>query len=280
MNIPLVNITAIVLGLVFILMGTVLMIVAAFRESILWGLGVIFVPFANLVFTCMHWAKAKSGFIATILGSALLTGGMVTVPGLQEQFVKAAMEKGAWKKDTAAKGPDLSAEIADHRQRLETLQATFALDGADLTKQYQALDTQRKALKPGDTEAITKFNEAAAAYQARNTARKQMQQQIASTQQELDGLLDKRSRENAAANAAGTTGNKKVVMYTTNHCPACRAAKDYFAKKGVRYEEIDVESSQTGLQEFKKLGGNGVPLILVGDKKMEGFSPQALDALL
>jgi glutaredoxin-like YruB-family protein len=205
---------------------------------------------------------------------------MMTVPGLQDQVMKAVMEKAHAKANAAPKGPDIDAEIADHRARLETLQATFSLDGADLTKQYQALDAQRKALKPNDTAAITKFNETAAAYQTRNTARKQMQQQIDSTQHELDALLDKRSRENASANAAGAAGSKKVVMYTTNHCPACRAAKDYFAKKGVHYEEIDVEASQTSFQEFKKLGGNGVPLILVGDKKMEGFSPQALDALL
>jgi len=32
--------------------------------------------------------------------------------------------------------------------------------------------------------------------------------------------------------------------------------------------------------EFKRLGGRGVPLILVGTQKMSGFSEQGLDALL
>ncbi|MDR3406502.1 MAG: glutaredoxin domain-containing protein [Chthoniobacter sp.] len=285
MNLPLVNLTAVSLGLIFFLIGTIVLIGAAFRQSWVWGLIVLFAPFGNLVYTCKYWAEAKSGFLGSIIGLALFVGGMVSAPNFQAEWSKVASFKfgGAAEK----KAPDLTAQIQEHRQHLEALQASFALDGADLTKQYQALDAQRKTLKPKDTAAITKFNAAAAAYQARNTARKQMQQQLDTAQRELTALLDARSR-NAAPSvppapappvASGASG-KKVVMYTTSHCPACKAAKQYLAQKGVPYDEIDVETSRDGAQAFQKLGGHGVPLILVGDKKLEGFSAKALDAIL
>jgi glutaredoxin-like YruB-family protein len=165
----------------------------------------------------------------------------------------------------------LDTQILDQRQKLEALQSAFAQNGAQLTAEYQALDAQRKALKQGDTAAITKFNVAAADYQTRNQQRKQMQQDIDAGQKQLDALLDARSR------AAATP---KVLMYTTSHCPACKAAKQYLAQKGVPYQEIDVEQSRDGAEAFQKLGGRGVPLIMVGEKRMDGFNPQALEAVL
>ncbi|MEP6671580.1 MAG: glutaredoxin domain-containing protein [Chthoniobacter sp.] len=273
MNFPLVNIAAIILGLIISTIGTIMVLVAAFRESVIWGLVVLFAPLGNLIYTCMHWAEAKAGFLASVIGGAICAAGLLTIPEIQTQLLTAYHLKAPGSAEK--KAPDLTAQIQEHRQHLEALQGAFAQDGTELTKQYQALDAQRKALKPKDTAAITIFNEAAAAYQARNTARKQMQQQIETTQHELEALLDARSR-NATPGASG----KKVVMYTTSHCPACKAAKQYLAQKGVPYDEIDVETSRDGAQAFQKLGGHGVPLILVGDKKVEGFSAQALDALL
>jgi hypothetical protein len=47
-----------------------------------------------------------------------------------------------------------------------------------------------------------------------------------------------------------------------------------------RAKEIDVEASREGMAAFQKLGGRGVPLILVGDQKMEGFNSQRLEQML
>jgi glutaredoxin-like YruB-family protein len=72
----------------------------------------------------------------------------------------------------------------------------------------------------------------------------------------------------------------RVVMYSTSWCPYCAKARAYFAKKGIAYTEYDVEKSGTAHAEFKRLGGRGVPLILVGRETMNGFSEQSFDALL
>lgn len=71
-----------------------------------------------------------------------------------------------------------------------------------------------------------------------------------------------------------------VVMYATSWCPYCAKARAYFGRKGIAYTEYDVEKSPTANAEFKRLGGRGVPLILVGREKMSGFSEQGFDALL
>ena len=71
-----------------------------------------------------------------------------------------------------------------------------------------------------------------------------------------------------------------VVMYATSWCPWCAKARAYFGQKGIAYTEYDVEKSPSANAEFKRLGGRGVPLIVVGREKMSGFSEEGFDALL
>jgi glutaredoxin-like YruB-family protein len=176
---------------------------------------------------------------------------------------------------------DLTAEIQEHRERIERLEGRFAQEGARLNRQFSDLEAKRKALQPADAAAVGQFNQEVAAYQQQNAALKQMQRALELARQELDGLLAERSKHAASGSGtAGSASGRKVVMYTTATCPACRAAKQYFAQKGVSYREIDVTQSPAGLQEFQRLGGRGVPLIVVDDKRVEGFNPQQLDSML
>lgn len=66
--------------------------------------------------------------------------------------------------------------------------------------------------------------------------------------------------------------NPRVILYTTAWCQYCKQARNYMRNHGVPYREYDVETSEKGRSDFKKLNGRGVPLILVGDKRMDGFS--------
>lgn len=64
----------------------------------------------------------------------------------------------------------------------------------------------------------------------------------------------------------------KVTIYTTMFCPYCHMAKDLLKKKGVTYDEIDVDA-KTGLraQMREKAGGrNTVPQIWIGDSHVGG----------
>lgn len=66
--------------------------------------------------------------------------------------------------------------------------------------------------------------------------------------------------------------NKKVVMYSTIWCGMCKKAKRYFKENKIKYKEYDVETTSKGKRDYKKLDGKGVPIILVGDQRMNGFS--------
>lgn len=43
--------------------ATIWLAVVAFRKSVLWGLGTLFVPFCSLVFAALHWQEAKKPFL-------------------------------------------------------------------------------------------------------------------------------------------------------------------------------------------------------------------------
>jgi glutaredoxin len=87
-------------------------------------------------------------------------------------------------------------------------------------------------------------------------------------------------RELTSVQGHGRHIEAPVVMYATRWCPYCHRAREYFQRHSVEYVEHDIEASPEILAAFHALGGRGVPLILVGDKRMEGFSPRAFDALL
>jgi glutaredoxin len=72
---------------------------------------------------------------------------------------------------------------------------------------------------------------------------------------------------------------KKVVMYSASWCGVCKKARRYFESEGIRYMEYDVENSTRGKAEFRKLGGKGVPVILVGKQRMNGFSVDGFEKL-
>jgi glutaredoxin len=63
-------------------------------------------------------------------------------------------------------------------------------------------------------------------------------------------------------------------------CGYCKRAKAHLAARGVPYDEVDVEATQRGQNEFTQLGGRGVPIILVGSQRMDGFDANGLDAML
>ena len=72
----------------------------------------------------------------------------------------------------------------------------------------------------------------------------------------------------------------KITVYTKHHCPYCVRAKNLLAKKGVAFEEIDVEHDdalRTWLRE--KTGQMTVPQVVAGERSLGGFSDvSALDA--
>jgi glutaredoxin len=78
---------------------------------------------------------------------------------------------------------------------------------------------------------------------------------------------------------ATAAGRKSVVMYSAAWCGVCKRAAAYFNAKSIPFQEYDVETSARGKADFKRLGGRGVPVILVGKTRMNGFSAQNFEQL-
>lgn len=78
---------------------------------------------------------------------------------------------------------------------------------------------------------------------------------------------------------SGKESARDVVMYSAAWCGYCKQARRYFKQKNIAFDEYDVEKSQKGKTDYRKLGGNGVPLILVGKKRMSGFSVAGFEKL-
>ena len=72
---------------------------------------------------------------------------------------------------------------------------------------------------------------------------------------------------------------KRVIMYSTSWCGYCKKARRYFNAKGIAFKEYDIEKSQSAKKAYDKLGGRGVPVILVGKSRMNGFSERGFKKL-
>lgn len=61
-----------VVGALMLVIGSIWFVVTAFQESVLWGLGVLFVPFVHLVFLLLGWDRAKRPFFLQLFGIAVV----------------------------------------------------------------------------------------------------------------------------------------------------------------------------------------------------------------
>ena len=71
----------------------------------------------------------------------------------------------------------------------------------------------------------------------------------------------------------------KVVMLSASWCGYCKQARTYFKKNSIRYTDYDVEQNPRGKKLYKQMGATGVPVILVGNKRMNGFSESGFERL-
>ena len=75
-------------------------------------------------------------------------------------------------------------------------------------------------------------------------------------------------------------GNE-VVMYATTTCPYCAKVRDVLATEGVKYTEYQIDKSEAANAEFIAKGGIGVPLLYIGERRIDGFrEPVIREALM
>ena len=72
---------------------------------------------------------------------------------------------------------------------------------------------------------------------------------------------------------------KQVVVYTAPGCAECARAKGFLRERGIPFREMDVTASPRARKELQRLGARGVPVLLIGDERMDGFDPKRFFAL-
>lgn len=69
-----------------------------------------------------------------------------------------------------------------------------------------------------------------------------------------------------------TAAVKQVKMYVTSWCGYCKKARAYFAANNIPYNEYNIETDAEAKRQYDSFGGQGVPVIFVGQERMDGFN--------
>ncbi len=72
----------------------------------------------------------------------------------------------------------------------------------------------------------------------------------------------------------------KIEVYGTSWCPYCRDARNFFRSAGIPFEDYDLETDKDARERRGKLGGSGVPVIIIGDQVVHGFSQEHIEEIL
>lgn len=59
-----------------------------------------------------------------------------------------------------------------------------------------------------------------------------------------------------------------ITIYTKTGCPYCKAAKEDFVKRGIKFDEINVSEKPEKIDELVKLAGVRKVPVLVEDGKV------------
>lgn len=72
----------------------------------------------------------------------------------------------------------------------------------------------------------------------------------------------------------------EIVLYSSDTCPHCDAAKRYLKEKGFTYLEKNVQTDQNSRKELIDKGYRGVPVIIIDDVEIVGFDKVRINEIL
>ena len=90
-------------------------------------------------------------------------------------------------------------------------------------------------------------------------------------------MADEAATIPASADAAQA---QQITMFVLPQCGYCERAREWMRERQLTWSERDISGSEAALREFKSLGGQGTPLIVVGDARIAGFQPDRMQKVL
>lgn len=82
-----------------------------------------------------------------------------------------------------------------------------------------------------------------------------------------------RARRAADSQKSATAAPKKVKFYVTSWCPYCKRMEEYLRSAKIPYIKYDIEADRLANMQYEKLGGTGIPFLVIGDAIVEGYDP-------
>jgi glutaredoxin-like protein NrdH len=70
----------------------------------------------------------------------------------------------------------------------------------------------------------------------------------------------------------GNNMSNPVIVYTTNDCIECTMVKKVLTDEGIPFEIRNVSSNSQYQKEVEKYGFLGVPVTVVGNRAVKGFT--------
>jgi len=72
-----------------------------------------------------------------------------------------------------------------------------------------------------------------------------------------------------------------IVLYGTQSCQYCKATRSFLRDKKIDFTDLDVQFDVAAQKKFAEFGVKSVPVILIGQRRIDGFKPNIIeDALL
>lgn len=70
-----------------------------------------------------------------------------------------------------------------------------------------------------------------------------------------------------------------VTVYAKANCAACDMTKKELLKRGVSYEERQIDVNPIYLEEVKEMGFASAPVVVTKNDKWSGFRPDKIKAI-
>ncbi|MCD2338810.1 glutaredoxin family protein [Ideonella azotifigens] len=72
----------------------------------------------------------------------------------------------------------------------------------------------------------------------------------------------------------------RVLVLGTQSCSFCKRARAYLDQRHIPYVFEDVQSSRSAAAKLAATGGGGVPVVIIGNRRIQGFWPEEYDVAL
>lgn len=70
--------------------------------------------------------------------------------------------------------------------------------------------------------------------------------------------------------------SSRIILYSNSTCVYCKKTKELLNFYNLDYLTYEIDKSQEAKEQFEKMNSDTVPVLLIGDKKINGFSEAAM----